>query len=137
MRGCSRLNTFAAPSGRSSVQGLLRIRLTRTSHANVTLSTALATTPFTDATAISTHRFACAATIRSSGPSETIRKSASACPTKPSTLKLMPAPLPVQTSQRQRGLPLTSQSSSVPRLSLGSLSSGSWMPPLHRTVPLQ
>ena len=71
MRGCSRLNSFAAPSGRSSVQGLLRIRLTRSSHANVLLSTALATTPFTDATAISTHRFACAATMRSSGPSET------------------------------------------------------------------
>ena len=60
MRGCTRLNSFAAPSGRSSVQGLLRIRLTRSSHANVMLSTALATTPFTDATAISTHRFVCA-----------------------------------------------------------------------------
>ena len=81
MRGCSPLNSFAAPSDRSSVQGLLRIRLTRSSHANVT-------TPFTDATAISTHRFACAATMRFSGPSETIRRNASACPTKPSTLKL-------------------------------------------------
>ena len=67
MRGCSRLNSFVAPSGRSSVQGLLRIHLTRSSHTNVTLSLALATTHFTDATAISTHRFACAATMRSSG----------------------------------------------------------------------
>ena len=115
MRSCSRLNSFAAPLGRSSVQGLLRIRLTRSSHANVTLSTALATTPFMDATAISTHRFAYAATMRSSGTSETIRRNALACPTKPSNLKLMPAPLPVHTSLLQRGLPMRSQSSSVPR----------------------
>ena len=101
-RGIQNERLFSAEEFRCTLRSKLGAGpIENTPHTEyVTLSIALATTHFTDATAISTH---CTATMRSSGPSETTRRNSSACPTKPSILQLMPAPLPVQTSLLQRG----------------------------------
>ena len=63
MKGCSRLNNFAAPSGQSSVQDLLKTRLIRSSHVNAQPNIALVRTLSMDVTAIIMPNSACAVTF--------------------------------------------------------------------------